>query len=394
MKFLHFSDTHIGKRNFKLEEREGDFERAFEQCVSLALEEQVDFVIHAGDMFDIGRPSHKSIVFVITQLKRLKKQNIPVFTVAGSHDMSKDDTVLSILEKVGLIVNLSSQRFFSVENDKLVLDGVVVGDAFVCGVPGRQAQIKDIFKALTIKEHRAAYRVFVFHHTISSISPVFEDIPTALLPRGFDYYAGGHWHLPFDEPYDTGMIVYPGSPEFVELKEMRHGGLKGVVLVDTKKKTFKRIPLATRDVRVERVDCTNMLADDVNEKCFSLLSKNHGTLLVIEVHGTLRGGTKSEINKFNINEEAQKQGYLYCNVRTADVLSPNQSVRVLSAGKSLKLIEAEYLTKKGYLPRQIALGQKIIQSLGDSTKNATQIRDAQKELVEEIDRDTSNYRIN
>ena len=68
VKFVHFGDTHLGRRNFKLEEREKDFENAFKQVIDFAIREKVDFVIHSGDVFDTGRPRYKVVNFLVSQL--------------------------------------------------------------------------------------------------------------------------------------------------------------------------------------------------------------------------------------------------------------------------------------------------------------------------------------
>ena len=49
MKFAHLSDTHLGYRQFGLNEREKDFYEVFELIIDKIIEENVDFVIHSGD---------------------------------------------------------------------------------------------------------------------------------------------------------------------------------------------------------------------------------------------------------------------------------------------------------------------------------------------------------
>jgi DNA repair exonuclease SbcCD nuclease subunit len=112
MKFAHIGDTHIGASNFKLEERKKDFHRAFEEAIDNCIENNVDIVIQTGDLFDVGRPAVSDIVFAIEQLARLKEKGIPFFTVPGSHDVYLNETPISILEKLGLVTNVGSSRYF------------------------------------------------------------------------------------------------------------------------------------------------------------------------------------------------------------------------------------------------------------------------------------------
>ncbi len=51
MKFLHAADIHLGYQQYGSKERFDDFSRAFLHIVEQALEEDVDFVLLAGDLF-------------------------------------------------------------------------------------------------------------------------------------------------------------------------------------------------------------------------------------------------------------------------------------------------------------------------------------------------------
>ena len=52
--------------------------------------------------------------------------------------------------------------------------------------------------------------------------------PLSLLPKGFDYYAGGHVHIVDDKQVEGyGRIVYPGPlfpNSFAELEKLERGG--------------------------------------------------------------------------------------------------------------------------------------------------------------------------
>ena len=96
MKFAHVADTHIGKMNFKLKEREEDFKDSFSEFIDVCINKKVDFVIHSGDLFDKPRPKTSLISFVVEQLKKLKQNNIPFYVVPGSHDMGVDGTFISV----------------------------------------------------------------------------------------------------------------------------------------------------------------------------------------------------------------------------------------------------------------------------------------------------------
>jgi len=68
-KFVHIADLHLGKRQYNLSERYKDYFRAFKWILNFSLNEEVDFLLIAGDIFDhknIG-PSVLSELFHIIQ---------------------------------------------------------------------------------------------------------------------------------------------------------------------------------------------------------------------------------------------------------------------------------------------------------------------------------------
>lgn len=51
VRLLHTSDTHLGYRQYHLDERRRDFAEAFAEVVSAGIQQDVDAVVHAGDLF-------------------------------------------------------------------------------------------------------------------------------------------------------------------------------------------------------------------------------------------------------------------------------------------------------------------------------------------------------
>ena len=51
MKFSHISDTHLGLVQYGLGEREQDIYDSFNQAIDISINDKVDFVIFAGDVF-------------------------------------------------------------------------------------------------------------------------------------------------------------------------------------------------------------------------------------------------------------------------------------------------------------------------------------------------------
>ena len=93
-KFIHTADIHLDSPLLRLEHYEGApreeirraSRRAFENLIDLALDEFVDFVLIAGDLFDGDWKDYHTGLYFIAQVQRLNAADIPVFIVSGNHD--------------------------------------------------------------------------------------------------------------------------------------------------------------------------------------------------------------------------------------------------------------------------------------------------------------------
>lgn len=89
----HLSDLHLGYSSGrkKIDEngynvRENDGYVAYNRVIDQILEEDVDAVLIAGDMFHSPRPKNHTIVIAQEGLRRLAKKGIKVYIIAGNHD--------------------------------------------------------------------------------------------------------------------------------------------------------------------------------------------------------------------------------------------------------------------------------------------------------------------
>jgi DNA repair exonuclease SbcCD nuclease subunit len=121
MKFAHIADCHIGSwRDPKLRDISTT---AFVKAIDRCKEKKVDFVLIAGDLFNTSLPSVDRLKIVVQKFKELNDINIPIYTIAGSHDFSPSGkTMLDVLESAGLCVNVTKGR---VEGNKLFLNFTV-----------------------------------------------------------------------------------------------------------------------------------------------------------------------------------------------------------------------------------------------------------------------------
>ncbi len=369
MKFLHTADTHLGKKNYKITEREEDFYKAFKYVIKTAINEKVNFIIHSGDLFETGRPEIKILIQAIEELKKLKEQGIKFYITPGNHDITTEGTIITILERVGLLINIANPRYYEI-GKKIKLKGEMNDGAFICGIEGRTAKIQEIYENLEIEITNAKYKIFMFHHTVNSASQKFADMPLGLLPKGFNYYAGGHWHSYHKQEYDHGTLVYPGSTEYWDAREMREDKEKKVIIIDTET-GIKEITVPTRKIRVITIESNNLTPEQITEKSMKELEKTkieEGEFIQLEMKGTLKGNI-GMINKQKI-QNIIKEKTLACRIITTELYTDEAYIK--SRGKTISEIEIEYLKDKGYKTEEIELALRMIKIFGEKNCNTAE----------------------
>ncbi len=374
MKFIHVGDTHIGQV-YKNETRNNDIKNAFIQMIDYALESKVDFIVHSGDLFDTGNPPLDSLLFVTDQMNRLKKEGIQVFIIPGSHDVGigEEDSIIELFDRNELLVNLNSKKYLKI-NDTVELSGITYKGAFICGIKGKRSRVEDeIFKRLRIKEDKSAYiKIFLFHHTISFLGEKFKDLETESLPKGFDYYAAGHWHGHKDNiPYDKGIIQYPGSLEYCDEKEIVDNPNRGFYVVEYNKDGINSIVykiIKTRKRQIFTINSNNKTPADVEKEIIEKLSKNEGDILVVKIEGKLKG-KQAEMNIIKIKNIGYELGYSYISInrsRLSDVEITYETEDIKN--EEISTIEEKFLKGRNYSDKEIKIGHFLIESTGEDTE--------------------------
>ncbi len=93
IRILFFADSHLGldypiRRRSERRYRGDDFFRNFEYILQLAKEQEVDLVIHGGDLFDRSEVHPRIVNKAYDMLFEFADQGIPLVLVPGNHDRS------------------------------------------------------------------------------------------------------------------------------------------------------------------------------------------------------------------------------------------------------------------------------------------------------------------
>lgn len=221
MRLLVSADTHIGSpirsvalRNPDLGDRLKRASRdTFVEIVDLAISEQVDAFVLAGDIFDNGYPDLKSRAFLIAQLSRAAEAGVPTVLIRGNHDALLDHNAhgelgpnIHLLHKGASTVEIADAAFHGLSFDTAHMSKSFLPD-YPAPVPGK--------------------RNIGLMHTSLDGSPGHDPYaPCAeqdLIGHGFDLWCLGHIHAPFERVDGSVLAVMPGIPQPRHFGE-RHGG--------------------------------------------------------------------------------------------------------------------------------------------------------------------------
>lgn len=327
MKFAHMADIHLGATSEpRLRELEMEtFRKAFEEC----LEEDVDFVVIAGDLFHVNIPDLSVVKEATKVMMRFVETGRRIYVVYGSHDFSPNATsMVDILEEAGVIVRVGKPSTVNgVLRPEVVVDRR--SGAILTGISGRKLSLeKESFKHLD-REYLASFKgfkIFLFHSALDDVRKSgerFEGIASTDLPEGFDYYAGGHLHRRIEYLREK-KIVYPG-PLFtgwgIDLENTVKGERRGFYIVEDGAPRF--LDMTAFEGVYEEVDATGLSAFTLNERLRALASRMdvRGKVVVMRVFGELSSGKTSEVEFASLREEIMKRGAIYLHLNRSQLRS-------------------------------------------------------------------------
>lgn len=228
LKFLHAADVHLDSPLRGLERYEGApaaeirgaTRRAFERLVDLAIEEEVAFLLLAGDLYDGDWKDYNTGLFFVAQMNRLREADVRAFVIAGNHDAASQIT--KVLRPPDNVKLFSTKRPETVVLDDLgvALHGqgfasAAVTDDLAAGYPAAVPHLFNIGLLHTSLDGRQGHAPY---------APCSVD---GLRARGYQYWALGHVHVR-EEVSREPWIVFPGN---LQGRHARETGGKGATLV-------------------------------------------------------------------------------------------------------------------------------------------------------------------
>ncbi|MEM1610949.1 MAG: DNA repair exonuclease [Sulfolobales archaeon] len=232
MRILHISDTHLGYGTVgrsHLPERERDFYDALDEVIQIAIEEEVNAVLHGGDMFHRSTPEPQTYVRAIEALKKLREKGIRFFVVAGNHDTPRTyrHSPLRVLEKIGLLEILSLK-----EPGKAVIRSPQGFDVEIYGY-SKEASEKFFREKIPVdKGNKDVIRIALVHALTCEPMEIYlgwspevceereaPRLASSINKDVFSYIALGDLHIYWEGRVGNAVAVYPGSTEALDRSE-------------------------------------------------------------------------------------------------------------------------------------------------------------------------------
>ncbi len=280
MKFIHLSDTHLGCE-VPVEYREirrKDFLQAFQQVISFAIENRVDFIIHSGDLFDdYFKISSDLAIEIVRELSKLQDARISFIVIKGNHDVrGHRQKFFDLLRELGMI------KVPSIKSPVVVGDVAIYGISEPSNISGED--LREVYKKIlpTVRPEKDKYNIFLFHGISDIFGYDFPDpriIPGNYLPKGFDYYGFGHFHI--SNLYKEGDTIYalPGSTERTEISDRERDSKKGFYFISDSEIQF--IELKTRPISIIRGEIKS--EDDLSSLVRNITSLTPGSLVKVKL---------------------------------------------------------------------------------------------------------------
>lgn len=295
LKILHTSDWHLGKKIYKTS-RLMEQKLFLDWLIQQVIDEQIDALIVAGDIFDTPRPSDQALEVYFNFLQHLMNNTkADLYLISGNHDSGRfleapkaifdaKRIHLSGLFNPRLPIESYQHRLTDHQNTQVLITLMPYFRSFDlahgAGLIENQEQhildsLSDFFEQASKNAQPKDQRLLVAHHLFGSFQAAgseqglnlsgLETIPLSLLEKNFDYVALGHIHNPQWVKHSRPKTRYSGSPIPFRFSEIQQKSI-----------TYLHLEGEKIDAKAIPVPCFRPLiqikTDD--ENCLSHL-KNH-----------------------------------------------------------------------------------------------------------------------
>ena len=237
----------------------------------ISINDKVDFVIFAGDVFHTPTPSGTAILQMANALKRLKQNGIESFFVLGEHDISRVRTT-----PIPYVYhNLEFSKYIGREEPVYYKNVMIVGLDKI-----RKNEMEGLEEKFSKLESLASkhdgHKILVLHQGITEVNKFAGEINSTDLPKNFTYYAMGHLHDKFLKQYEhlKGPLVYSGSTDMTSNQgDVEKGFFEVDISEMDAKPEWKKLDTRLQIIEKIEFEKIDLKIQELNEKISKLEKK-------------------------------------------------------------------------------------------------------------------------
>jgi DNA repair exonuclease SbcCD nuclease subunit len=313
IRFIHAADIHLdsplkglaNRHNLPTDKILAATRDALVNLVTLAIDQKVDFVLLAGDIYDGDPEDLKANFHFNQQMGRLNQKNIKVVMITGNHDAKS-----KISKPLSPPKNLTILSAHQPESCEITKEGEVIaiihGQGFL-----NQAEPRNL--ASTYPAPVAGkLNIGILHTSLDGREGHANYAPTTtneLINKGYSYWALGHVHTR-EEVHQKPYIIFPGN---IQGRHIRETGAKGCYLVtfnDNREAHLEFKPLdvfrweaitVNLDGIEEESDFEGRLAETVESKKLPFNEIPHGIRIILKGNTSLHSWLICSQNRISEN---------------------------------------------------------------------------------------------
>ncbi len=311
MRFIHAADIHLDSPLTGLsayQDAPAELLRtatrdAFENLVSLALEERVDFMVIAGDLYDGSWRDFNTGIFFSGQMGRLRQAGIPVYLLYGNHDAESEMTKrLALPDNVHAFSSGKAETFRHAD--------------LQVALHGRSFKVAATTENLvhTYPDPIPGWlNIGVLHTALEGNTAHANYAPCTvaqLHAKGYGYWALGHVH-DHQQWGGASTIAYPGN---LQGRHIRETGPKGALMVTAQGQDIQSVERvivdvlrwAALDVDVSSANTLAEVVQSVRLDLETLVSGTEGSL-TLAVRVRLTGSSPAHGHLFGLENQLRAE---------------------------------------------------------------------------------------
>lgn len=240
MKILYFTDSHI--RGTSPKNRKDDFvltlEKKLYEILHIIEDNNIDFILHGGDLFD--RPDVS--ISIVSRFTRILKQiKVPLYIISGNHDiyghnpLTLNRTMMGLLNELDIVNVIKEGDIIFLDKNNIRVQ--VTGQPYIYNI---DSTTNRGYYIVDKKEDNVDFAIHMVHGMLLD-RPFIKGIPYTLIDdikqTKADITLSGHYHTGFKKTeIDGKYFINPGSIVRISnsLTEMKRKPKVALIEIDNK----------------------------------------------------------------------------------------------------------------------------------------------------------------